>query len=202
MKDYYYKIIADFDVEDQWCLGDPKDAGGNSILPWKFTTGSLFPANGKLFIPLFSRGQPLSVTIASFGMPVLRKDLVSVVEGLTNECEYLPVEIEGQSDEYAIMNALVIKECVDEGRSLFKEYAENDPVRRDRSGKYKEFKKLVLERVAIGDSKIFRIKNSESDLIVSEVIKHALEKSGAYGVRYWQVYPEGVSDVNYLTGRE
>jgi len=104
------------------------------------------------------------------------------VAGADIQC--IPVTIGGQSG-IMVLNALRLIRCVDEQRSVFEKFTIDDPVRPDKAGQYRYFDKLVLDRRAIPpDAHFFRIDGWRIALIVSEVVKNAMERVGCYGAEF------------------
>ena len=88
--------------------------------------------------------------------------------------------IGGQSG-IVVLNAARVIRCVDEQRSEFVEWTEPDE-RSDKLGKHQSISELVLVRSRIPiDAHFFRIKDWTVALIVSEVVKNAMERIGCCG---------------------
>ncbi|WP_447971890.1 imm11 family protein [Nitrospira sp. M1] len=73
---------------------------------------------------------------------------------------------------------MVIKksvDCVDENKSEFQKFEQNDPVRPDKAGEYRAFMKLRLDANKIVDVAIFRLAKFETAIIINEHIKSNLK---------------------------
>ena len=193
MGEAYYRVLCDVEIPGRWFIDDPRLSDGTRQYPWIFTRGQPVSLQGVVALPLAQSGTALDYTEATFGMPVLSQKAAGIVRDLApREVQLIPACVESQRDPFFIMNVLSVRRCVDERRSAFKKFATNDPVRPDLAGKYDIITKLVLDVTDIGDSQVFRVKDSEHDLIISKTIKDGLEGMRATGLRYWPVLPEGV----------
>jgi hypothetical protein len=86
-----------------------------------------------------------------------------------------------------VLNSLRVVRCLDEGRSEFIKWTEDDH-RADLAGQYRQVTKLVLERSAIPvDAHFFRIDGWLVALVVSEVVKDAMERVGCFGAKFIEV---------------
>jgi len=121
----------------------------------------------------------------SFGVPIATKALADAIRSVVGpDVQCIPVTIGGQSG-MMVLNALRVIRCVDEQRSEFQKFTEDDSVRPDLAGQYRSVSKLVLDKSAIPpDAHFFRIKDSWIELIVSEVVKNAMERVGCYGAEF------------------
>ena len=95
--------------------------------------------------------------------------------------------MEGQSEQYFILNTLRIIRCVDEARS--EEVSFRDPQRDDieKWGPYHGVMGLKIDPAAVGDAQVFRPWGLESRMLVSERIKRAMEEEGITGARFDEV---------------
>jgi hypothetical protein len=80
-----------------------------------------------------------------------------------------------------------IVECVDESKSIFKKFHKNHPVRPDMAGTYEYFEKLVIDKSKTKGHHIFRIKNYEIWVIVSEKIKNEFNRLNIQGAKFVEV---------------
>ncbi len=86
-----------------------------------------------------------------------------------------------------MLNAVRVIRCLDEKRSEFIKWTEHDH-RADLAGKYRQVTKLVLIPGAIPpDAHIFRVDGWEVALIVSEVVKVAMESVGCFGAKFTEL---------------
>ena len=129
-------------------------------------------------------GVVLDFCHTTFGAPIATKAIavaVSSIVGVDVQC--IPITISGQTGR-VVLNALRSIRCVDESRSEFDNWTEQDE-RPDKLGKYHYISRLVLERNAIPpDAHFFRVKDWTICLIVSEVVKDAMERVGCYGAEF------------------
>jgi hypothetical protein len=94
-----------------------------------------------------------------------------------------PVSIDNKktSENYYVMITQDRFYCVDEERSDFQKFTENDSVRPDLAGKYRAFFNLIIDPKKVGKSNIFRVEGAESILIVTEEFKKRYDEIGATG---------------------
>lgn len=89
-----------------------------------------------------------------------------------------------------VLNALRMVRCIDESRSEFDKFTEDDPVRPDLAGQYSSVPKLIIDPKLIPpDAHFFRIQDWEVALLVSEAVKDAMERVGCVGATFTDVNP-------------
>ncbi|WP_198338266.1 imm11 family protein [Labrenzia sp. VG12] len=160
---------------DNWLLCDPT--------PY-------FMEPGEYTIDVIQDGEELdSNESAAFGVPVLSIKAKNSLIGLPEVDEPYyhvvlePVKIENKQvdQDHFVMIIETQIDCVDEERSEFQKYEENDPVRPDKAGQYRGFFNLVIDPSKTGDHHIFRLKNHLGSIIVSEEAKRRFEDAGVTG---------------------
>lgn len=142
-------------------------------------------------IDLFRDGlqTDFSFTMDAGNIPILSEKARSALLGLPEidepYCHVVlePIRIENKlvDQNYFVMIIETQLDCVDEERSEFQKYEENDPVRPDRAGDYRSFFNLVVDPSKIGDHHIFRVKKHLGSIIVSEEVKRRFEAAGVTG---------------------
>lgn len=141
------------------------------------------------------RETDFSFTMDSGNIPILSKKAKSALDGLREVDEPYhhvvlePVKIENKQvdQDYFVMIIETQIDCVDEERSEFQKYEENDPVRPDKAGQYHAFFNLVIDPSKTGDHHIFRLKKHLGSIIVSEEVKRRFEDSGVTGAVFESV---------------
>jgi hypothetical protein len=78
-------------------------------------------------------------------------------------------------------------ECVDEQRSDFDVWEENGEIRPDKAGQVKTFYKLIVDPRLIQEEDIFRVKNYNVAVIISERLKREFEANDVKGPKYQPV---------------
>jgi hypothetical protein len=129
----------------------------------------------------------LDFTITSFAVPVMTERVAAVVESIAKEdVQLVPVTISGQRG-MVVLNVLRVISCVDEQRSEFVKWTENDH-RRDLAGQYRQLPKLVLDAGTIPDNvHVFRVAGFLVQLLVSETVKIAIERVGCPGAQFIEI---------------
>jgi hypothetical protein len=97
------------------------------------------------------------------------------------------VVINGQTDQFCILNATRLVRCIDDKASEEVRYWRPQDGRPEKTGQYRAVYGLRIEPAKVGDAKVFRPWGWTVALIVSEEIKEALERIGATGVRFKEV---------------
>jgi hypothetical protein len=130
-------------------------------------------------------GHVLDFCLTTFGVPIATNALADAIRSISgSDIQGIPITISGQSG-MIVLNAMRVIRCVDEHRSEFQKFTKDDPVRPDLAGQYRHISKLVLDMGAIPpDAHFFRVKDWEVGLIVSEVVKYAMERVGCVGAEF------------------
>ncbi len=117
-------------------------------------------------------------------------DLMNRLRGILNPgvIQGIPVSVEGNSEQYEVLNALDIVDCVDEEHSYFSRWTAEDG-RPDRIGDYKMTTLRIDPERAKGRD-LFRVKGWAIALICSEKVKQCLEDAGVTGIRFTPVVHE------------
>jgi hypothetical protein len=179
-----YRILDDFSIEDRWHLRAPETEDGRELDARDFLSCKRYDGPIPLRVQLRRSGQPLQFTFADFDMPIVSQEVHHCLAKFDGDwIQLIPVIIEDVSDSYWILNVLQRRECVDEERSEFMKWKADD-ARPDKTGQYRMFAKLVLNKEQTSDAPIFRIDGWKTALIVSKDIKHAVEEGGSRGVRF------------------
>ncbi|MCC4589480.1 hypothetical protein LL962_20705 [Xanthomonas sp. NCPPB 1067] len=183
----YYLLSQDLSNDGKWVLGDI-----NHVDNWLFrnpTVDLMEPGSYSLSVRF--DGDEVDFSLAGYAsVPVVGDKVVRSLAGLPEVDElysnviFSPVEIENRSSEnnYFIMIVETQVDCVDEERSDFSIYSEDDPVRPDLAGNYRSFFNLVILPEKIDGRHIFRLKRRLGVLIVSEEVKRRFECAGVTGV--------------------
>ena len=189
----YFEMSDDMHVPGRWFLSDPKDRNGR-LLDRVFSNGEHVQFQGPIrvdFNPHISRGRPVDYSELSIeSAPVVHVRVASILAELApSDIQLVPVLIEGQPDQFVIVNVTRVVRCIDERRSAeIKHYTEKDVrVFGDRIGEYKSVIGMRIDPGAPGNAKIFRPWGWEVTIVVSEDIKDALERIQTIGVKFKEV---------------
>lgn len=184
----YYEIDDDKYIPGRWYLRMPRtdEAGlGEMFDVWRFSEGRSLSIEHPIRMRLKPDGIALEFSHA-FGIPVVHRRVVTLFErlGLQREVQFIPVEVEGQTEPYFILNALQVIRCVDEARSdevFFWRPEDGEP---DKVGQYKNIRGLKVDPSRIRDANIFRPWGWRVILIVSERVKLAMDEEGITGTYF------------------
>ena len=147
-------------------------------------------------VNIFQDGNELDFSqLATISVPIVSKKFKQALAGLWEVDEPYknivmePVVIAGKEgkQDYFVMIVETQIDCVDEEKSDFEKFENNDPVRPDLAGEYRGFFSLVIDPSKVGDHHIFRIKKSSTTLIVSEEVKRRIEAAGVTGASFESV---------------
>lgn len=185
----YFKLSDDMTIRGRWLLGTPTDLQGREVEdPWMFYEGQPLPDLGRLKLPMDVPGTALDFSLAAFAAPVVHTRVASVFAELAPEdVQTLPVEIEGQSEQFYILVATKLIRCIDERASRHVELWQPEDGRPEKVGQYRDVRGLRIDASKAGDSKVFRTSGWSIALIVSEELKSALERIGATGMKFQEV---------------
>jgi hypothetical protein len=183
----FYEVLDDVQLADRWHLGDLRDGQGREVDPRLFTIGRGAAVGSELSISITHEGTPLSFTFAAFDAPVVARPLAEAVQRLCPDgIQLVPVRVQGQRDEYSIMNVLGSIECLDESHSIVMRWKPSDG-RPDKVGKLRQVARLALGADLIGTADLFRVRGWEIALIASERMRDLLLEHRITGVKFVEV---------------
>jgi hypothetical protein len=141
----------------------------------------------RLRIPIEISGTPLDYTEAGIMIPVVHVRVASMFAELApDDVQLIPVDVEGQPDQYLILVATRLIRCIDEQASRIELWTHEDGVPH-MVGQYSSVRDLRIDKAKVGDAKVLRLEGWPGPLIISEEIKNALEHLGATGTRFEEV---------------
>lgn len=186
----YYRLMDElYNPEDRWFLKSLNVVDENKISVWKFLSPEKveLPEMEKLTISIREEGRPLDFTFADFEVLVVNEKVAFFLSD--EECQLIPVEIEGIKNGHSYFITVLLKsvDCVDESRSNFEKWQVDDPIRPDLAGEYKSIYKLFVDASKIGDNAIFRLSKSDNVIIINEKLKKQFEKNAITGVKFRDV---------------
>jgi hypothetical protein len=156
--------------------------------PWQFTEGHSVEIRERLKMALRVAGNPLDFTLAGLDIPVVHIKIASIfVELAPNDVQLLPVDIEGHPEQFCILVATRLIQCIDEKASDEVRHWKPENGRPEKVGQYRVVSGMKIDPSKVGDAKVFRTSGWTVALIVSEEIKEALERIGATGVKFKEV---------------
>jgi hypothetical protein len=178
----YYRICTD-DVRypDRWFLDEPQSADGDEIDPREFTYGKPYFGPLPATVPM-QPGIRVAFHLAAFDMPVVTSEVAEMLERVEPEViERYPIIVDGDIRGYEIINVVATAACVDEQKSRIMWWTEEDN-RPDRLGTYRDISMMTLDPSRTEGHHIFRIRNWEIALIVSERVSQTLEQLDDLGI--------------------
>ncbi|MCY1074186.1 imm11 family protein [Archangium lansingense] len=196
----YYEMYDDVYIPGRWHLRFPLFKDGENELgreddderelfdTWRFSEGRVLEIERPIRLSVKPAGVALEYTEA-MGIPIVHRRVVSLFErlGLQKEVQFIPVEVEGQTEPWFILNALQVIRCIDDARceEVFYRLPEHgDP---SRVGQYKNVRGLKVDPEKVGSANIFRTWGWLVVLIVSERVKSAMEQEGITGIKFIEV---------------
>lgn len=184
----FFRLCDDVAALGRWHLDNPIDTQGRELGDsWLFTGGQPVHVGERLRIPVEYPGRPLDFTQAGLAVPVIHVKVASVFAELAHDdVQLIPVDVDGQPDQYLILVATRRIRCINEKASRVQFWTPEDGLPH-KVGQYYAVDDLHIDKEKVGDAKVFRIEGWEVALIVSEDIQEALVRAGATGVKFEEV---------------
>ena len=176
----YYRVLDDLHLKGRWHLSAPvNDEGCDDS---DFTMGRLTQIHSKPTVDIRVPGIPMDFTLTSFDVPVVSARLLKEIKLLCGtDVQFVPVQV-GNRDGYTILNAIRVFRCLDESRSEFTKWTEQDG-RPDRLGQYQMVTRLRIDSNRVPPQvHVFRIEGWYVPLIISQAIADAVMSINPVGV--------------------
>jgi hypothetical protein len=174
-------------VPHRWHLDVPTDSHGQQVDDRQFMYGTPVHIMERLRFPIEIVGKPLDFTLAGIGAPVVHVRVASMFAELASEdVQLIPVDVEGQPEQYLLLVATRLIRCIDEQASRIQLWTHENGIP-DMVGKYFSVRDMRIDKAKVGGAQVFRCEGWMGPLIVSEKIKDALERMGATGTRFEEV---------------
>ncbi|MDC0711475.1 hypothetical protein POL68_23590 [Stigmatella sp. ncwal1] len=190
MPERYFRLMDDVSIPGRWELGVPVDQQGREVDdPWMFKNGVPVCIDGRLKVPIQLPGKALDYSLAGIGVaPIIHVRAASLLKELApNDVQLFPVDINGQPDQFYILNATRVKKCIDDEASEEVTYWAAEDGQPEKVGQYQGVHGMRIDPARVGNAWIFRTWGWTIALIVSEEIKEALERIRATGVKFREV---------------
>jgi hypothetical protein len=171
-------------------LGAPTDQHGREIDdPWQFADGRPVHVEGRLKIPVKRPGTSLDFSLAGIGAtPIVHARVASLLAELApGDVQFLPVEIDSQSEPYCILVATRLIRCIDDTASEEVEYWTPEDGQPEKVGEYRNVAGMRIDPTQVGGARLFRTWGWPIALVVSEELKVAMERAGITGTRFKSV---------------
>ena len=183
----FFKLVDDVNFSHRWHLAMPRDGQGLKVYDGQFRIGAPVHIQERLRVPVEIVGKPLDFTGAGIRIPVVHVRVASMFAELApDDVQLIPVDVEGQPDQYLILVATRLIRCIDEQASRIELWTHEDGVP-DKVGQYFSVRDLRIDKAKVGSAQVFRCEGWTGPLIVSGEIKDALERMGATGTRFEEV---------------
>jgi hypothetical protein len=187
MSQRFFKLADDVYVPHRWHLATPIDGHGRKVHDWDFTRGTPVHVEGRLKIPIKIEGRPLDFSEAGISIPVVHVKVASMLaERAPGDVQLIPADTEGQPDQYLVLVATRLIRCIDEEASKVQFWRPEDGLP-EKVGQYWAVDDMRIDKVKVGNAKVFRPEGWSGTLLVSEEIKDALKRMGATGTRFEEV---------------
>ena len=174
----YYRLLEDMNSADRWYLGKIEN-----INNW-ITHSDVLPDS--LDINLVQDGPEIDFTLTeNYVVPIISQRLKEKLMAVSN-IRFVSVKPIGKKCIYTYFAMIVEKvvDCIDEEKSKFEKFQNNDPIRPDMAGQYSAFFDMKIDKEKIEGLDIFRIENFEIAIVVSENIVNKLHSYGVRGIRF------------------
>lgn len=177
----YYELSEDLYIQGRWVLDGPIDDDLRDER--EFKRGQPVVLRGALCAPIHTPGMALDFTFTLSHIPVLSARFAAAVRPLIEQhTQLFPVHIDGY-EGFVVMNATSIVCCLDEARSEFQKWTEEDG-RPNKIGQYQMVTKLRLDPSQIPQNlHIFRVMGWKIALIVSQAFVDAIMPLKPTGVK-------------------
>jgi hypothetical protein len=187
MTQRFFRLADDVNVPHRWHLAMPRDRQGLKVDDGQFRLGFPVLLKERLRIPIEIAGTPLDFTEAGIMIPVVHVRVASMfAEQAPDDVQLIPVDVEGQADQYLILVATRCIRCIDEQASRIRLWTHEDGLP-DMVGRYASVRDLRIDKAKVGSAQVFRCEGWTGPLIVSEKIKDAMASMGATGTRFEEV---------------
>lgn len=184
----YFELRSNMRVPGRWVLTSPIDTQGHEVDPWQFSEGRILDVPTGLLLPVSHPGRELDFSLTGLGVVVVHGRVVRLFESLrVQEVQFLPVQVDGHTGPYFILNALRIIRCIDDARCEEVRYWKPEDGQPEKVGEYRVVAGLRIDPKKVGTARIFRPWGWTVSLVVSEEVKGALEQEGITGTKFIEV---------------
>jgi hypothetical protein len=182
MSEAYFDILDNTEIPGRWFLKSPLMANAAEVDPNLFRSGNHVQIRGSLQLPVRNSGSPLDFTFADLELPVLRLWTAELIAAVASDnVQLIPIHVEGQSEEFAILNVLSVIDCFDRKRSVFDLWGKHEGSA-ELEGKIAGVYELRIDRQRTKGKRLFRIVGWEGRIIVCNEIKSCLEANQVSGI--------------------
>jgi hypothetical protein len=182
----FFELWDEMSVPGRWVLYQKDiDDQGRRVDPWLFDKGRILHLEGRPILGIAHPGIPLDFSLTELATPVVTGRFVSLFEQLElgNEVQFIPAQVEGQTEPYFILNVLHVIRCIDDARCKDVSYWTPEDGEPELVGKYQNVRGLKVDPARMGDVSICRPWGWTGAIIITERIKLAMERAGITGLR-------------------
>ncbi len=180
----YFRLTLEVNIQGAWYLSTVVDGKGREVLGSYFNQGKYFERATKLTVIPNVIGKPVDFRETSFGVPVVSNTFANVVAGFDPQAiQLIPVTVAPSITGYAVLNILAMLDCIDHEHTDIGYYTEKDDVL-EVIGKIKLIRNLTIRSEIVEGHHIFRLAQRWNIIVVSEVLKRALEESRFTGMKF------------------
>jgi hypothetical protein len=113
----FFELADDVNVPHRWHLATPTNSHGQKVNDPDFWRGTPGRIEERLRVPIEIAGKPLDFTEAGISIPMIHVRVASMFAELApDDVQLIPVDVEGQPDQYLILVATRPIRCIDERR--------------------------------------------------------------------------------------
>jgi hypothetical protein len=188
----YFRMRDDVHVPGRWFLTEPRDRHGAG-LEWVLGKGRPIDVATPVVLAVSDAstgGRPVDYSeLDTSSVPVVHARVAQVFREFSpSDVQVLPARIEGQVEQFFIVNVTRVLDCIDErGSRHVERYTDEDATLfADRIGEYKDVRGMRIDPTKVGGARVFRTWGWVA-IVVAEEIKQALERIGTEGVRFQEV---------------
>ncbi len=185
----YFKMSDDMRILDRWTLDNPMEGNGQELWHGQMTDGLPISVRQPARIGLYVPGRALDFSTTALSIPIIhgRVKALFVQLGLDGQIQLFPITVEGQAEPYYVLNLLRVVRCIDDARCAEVAYRTVEDGYEDRIGEYRNVVGMRIDSSRVGDAEIFRPWGWQTNIIVSERVMLAMEKSGMTGACFTEV---------------
>jgi len=180
----YFRLIDDIHFPDRWHIGDIVSVPMGTV---DLLRNQRLASEVVLQTTVSHAGIPLDFCVTSFGIPIAKRKLANAITLVVKvDVQIVPIRIDNlqNGNGYVVLNCLRAVDCMDEQRSEFIKWTSADH-RTDLAGQYRMVTSLHLDSSKIPKgAHMFRLLGWPVALIVSQVVKDAMEIVGCCGAKF------------------
>jgi uncharacterized membrane protein len=190
MERRFFDLNIDVYVPGRWYLAEPRNRDGQQIEDiWQFIDGKRVGDPGPLLIPIFKPGRPIDIEFAGAGQtPIVSARVASVFREMApNDVQLFPVDIEGTTEPYYLLNVARTVRCIDDPACGEVRLWTPENRQPEKVGRYRVVSGLRIDKSKVSEERVFRLWGWSSPIIIDEEIKEVLERTGSVGGRFDEV---------------